>query len=308
MPPNIERYHAPISMEEFHHLVQSLSSPPVYLGGGTELLRSLHSTQREEPAVWIDLMRIPDLQGITEDDQFLRIGATTTCTQMAQDPLLEQYAEALRQAAQQYGSWQLRNRCTLGGLVSQGGSEADVIPALFALDAQIVCSNGRDERTFDCEDFFCETDTNILNDKEIVHTILIPKTLRSSVFLKQRSQGIRSPAKVSVALAATFEAHNFNQVRIAVGAVGPVTFRVTAAEGLLEGQPVDYYPLLERAVNEIRRAARPASDDVSNARYRKWCVGVLARKGIRELILPLQGPFSTSENEYNDGASEERST
>lgn len=308
MPPNIEKYLAPTSMEELHHHLQKMQRPPIILGGGTELLRSLRTHDDSTPSVWIDLMRIPELQAVDEDDSTIRIGAASTCTQLAQHPSLLEHAQALCQAAQQYGSWQLRNRCTLGGLVSRGGGEVDVIPSLFALDATVVCSDGKTERIIDCEDFFTEADSTCLGEKEIVAAVIIPKRPRSSVFLKQQSQGVRSPAKVSVALAASFDDRNFNQVRIAVGSVGPSTFRVTAAEGLLEGQPVDYYPLLERAVKEVRRAARPSTDEVSNARYRKWCVGVLTRKGIRELIRPLLAPFSADENEYNEGASEERST
>lgn len=284
MPPNIERYCLPSSLEDLWREMARCYSPPIFLAGGTELLRE-HRKEHSSPAqVWIDLSRIPELSGVIEQESSLRIGATTTCTTIGQHPWIEEYAQALGQATQQFATWPIRNRCTLGGLLARGGHDGDILPALFVLDAQILCSNGSLERRVDCEDFYTQPYTCNLQPGEVILGIEIPKTKRNSVFLKRGATSPQSPAKVSIAFATALEQNHFKQVRVAVGAAGPVVHRVTTAEGLLEGQPTDYLPLLERVVLEIRRDARPASDAISSSRYRKWSVGVLARQGLRTLI------------------------
>ncbi len=301
MPPNIEHYCAPNSLKQLWALMQELKSPPVFLAGGTELLRH-HNHKHSLPEVWVDLQQLPELSGIDEIEDHVVVGANTTCAQLADSSLLQFYATALANAAQQFGTCQVRNRCTIGGLIARGGMEADVVPTLYALNAKIVCSNGQEERLLDCDEFFLEPKSTACQEKEIILGLHIPKTQRHSIFLKRSSTGSRSPAKVSVAIAMSFEENHFKQVRIAIGAAGPMVQRATTAEGLLEGQPIDYLPLLERVAYEVRRSARPTSDPISNARYRKWSVGILTLQALHQLIevynqlkmLPETPPLVTS--------------
>lgn len=296
MPPNIERYSVPHTLVQLWYEISTCQTPPIFLAGSTSLLREYSQDYSSPPRVWIDICRIPELGGIHELDESIRIGATTTCTEVAQHPLVQEYAQALSQATQQFSTWPIRNRCTLGGLASRGGSDVDILPALFVLDAQILCSNGTVERRLDCEDFYLQPHACALQPGEIILGIEIPKTQRNSLYLKRDSASPNSPAKVSVAFSMALEQQHFAQVRIAVGGASSLTHRITTAEGLLEGQPTDYLPLLERVVVEIRRDARPTSDHISSSRYRKWSVGMLARQGLRMWLLSQQPytPIPTS--------------
>lgn len=283
MSHNIKQYCSPSSLEQLWEILEKLTDTPVFLAGGTELLRG--SQGSSEPSdVWVSLGQIPELVGIHEREESLFLGAASTCTHLAESDLIQCYGSALAEAAREFGTWQIRNRCSIGGLVSRGGVESDIVPTLYALNAKIVCSNGQEERVLECEDFFLGPTQTACQDNEIILGIELPKTQRHSIFLKRSAASPRHPAKVSVAIAASFDDNQFKQVRIAIGAAGPMVQRVTTAEGLLEGQPVDYLPLLERVAYEVRRAARPASDVISNARYRKWSVGILTLQALHQLV------------------------
>jgi CO/xanthine dehydrogenase FAD-binding subunit len=253
------------------------------MAGGLDILRrnqhALFST-----ANLVDLTDIPEMSAITQCEHVLCVGATATCTQIAEHPLVQKFAPALAIATGQFGTWQIRNRCTLGGLILHGGGESHLLPVLYALNAKIVCLNDQDTRKFTCEEFFPVPQQTALSSGEVISAIELPLTQRYSTFLKRLSQSPYHPPKISVAIAFAISDEQFNQVRIAVGTPGSLVMRATQTEGLLEGQPIDYVPLLLRVAKEVRRSARPASDEISNARYRKWSLGILTLRGLTKLL------------------------
>lgn len=300
MPLNISSYTAPQSLKELWQLLQQSSTSPILLSGGIELLLRAREGYIPSHRPWIDLTTIPELCGVRQIGSMLWIGASTTYSQLASNPLVQQHATALSMSAAQLGSWQIRNRSTLGGNASRGGSEADMLPSLYALNARMVCNDGQTERQLPCEEFYTGPQQTALNDREVLTGVLIPIEHRYSVFLKLKSRTVRSTAKVSLAMSLYIHNEHYSQACIALGAVSPSVVRARSAEGLLEGQPIAHTALLDRVADEIRRAANPITDLRSSARYRKWSVGILAKRSLALLLkqhqtdtLPSEGP-STS--------------
>jgi carbon-monoxide dehydrogenase medium subunit len=84
-------------------------------------------------------------------------------------------------------------------------------------------------------------------------------------------------AVVGVASQLTLAQGVCRKARIALAAVAPTPVRATAAERLLEGQPVTP-ELIERAAAAAVEAARPISDQRGSADFRRHLVQVLTRR------------------------------
>jgi CO/xanthine dehydrogenase FAD-binding subunit len=88
---------------------------------------------------------------------------------------------------------------------------------------------------------------------------------------------------ISLALAARRDADGtLHEVRIALGAVGPVPLRARAAEALLEGRRVDE-ALATAAAQAAADAATPIDDVRASAWYRRELVRNLTRRTIADV-------------------------
>src|ERR1700750_3378408 len=84
------------------------------LAGGHSLLPMM-KVRLAQPAVLIDIARIPGLSGISLDGDEVLIGATTRHAERSSSELLRAQAPLLAYAAGQIGDPQIRHRGTIGG-------------------------------------------------------------------------------------------------------------------------------------------------------------------------------------------------
>jgi carbon-monoxide dehydrogenase medium subunit len=86
---------------------------------------------------------------------------------------------------------------------------------------------------------------------------------------------------VSVATLLELEAGSIRDVRIALGAVGPVAMRAKKAEELLRGGKPSA-SLLSSAASAAAAESRPIDDFRAGARYRRDMVETLVLRGLRQ--------------------------
>ncbi len=116
MLPNFA-YVRPNSLEETFKQLASTGS--VVHAGGTDLLGCLRDRVFEAGTV-VSLTRLQQLRGIQKTkDGGLLIGALTTITEVAENPLVRERYPVLGQAAAEVASPQLRNQGTIGGNLCQ---------------------------------------------------------------------------------------------------------------------------------------------------------------------------------------------
>ncbi|MEC4294555.1 FAD binding domain-containing protein [Adlercreutzia shanghongiae] len=90
------------------------------MAGGTDLLGTLKDEIFPEyPETVIDLKTIPDMDGISEDGDELRIGALAKLSDVAESDTVKTHCAALAQAAARVASPTIRHMGTLGGNVCQ---------------------------------------------------------------------------------------------------------------------------------------------------------------------------------------------
>ncbi len=281
-------YERPVSTEQLSALLaQHDGVVPRYLAGGTDLLVAVR-TGKDNPELLVDLKGLPDLRGINWcNEGKLWIGALTTIHSLEVNDTIRSQAFLLFEAAQSLGSWQVRNRGTIGGNLTNASPAADSAPALIALDAKIELVNATRTREVPLEKFFTGPGKTIIGPDEILKRIVIPdpKPKQFSVYLKFGPRQAMDIAVVGVAIALIFNGdRECKEARVVLGAVGATPFRAVRAEAALQGR-IDE-AVVEHAATEAMADAKPIDDVRASAEYRKHLVGVLVRRGLNP-ISPL---------------------
>lgn len=273
----------------------SLAAHPdaLVLAGGTDLMVEVNRGVRTIGHV-VAVDRIPELRGWSlEGDRadVLRLGAGTTCTDLA-EPALASLVPALAQAARTVGSPQIRNTATLGGNLATASPAGDTLPVLAALDAEIELQSAGGARRLPLDEFVTGVKANALIPGELITVIRVPVLEGPQEFLKVGTRNAMVIAVTSLALVVDRPGRN---VRIALGSVAPVPLRAVEAE-VLVAERLDFEnmaspdsDLVDRFADLVADAARPIDDHRSSAAYRRHAVRVLARRAILRAF-PGSGP------------------
>ena len=108
----------PASIDEAVRLLDQHGADAWVMAGGLDTFDWLKDRTKRTNVV-VDLSQIAELSGIRELDGGVEIGATTTLTEVATNPIVREKYGLLMEAAGLVASPQIRNQGTLGGNVSQ---------------------------------------------------------------------------------------------------------------------------------------------------------------------------------------------
>src|SRR5205814_9987370 len=108
----------PTSTSDALNLLDRYGSDGWVLAGGLDSFDWLKDRIKKPKAV-IDLSGIDELKGIRSTADGIEIGAMTTLTEVAQNPVIKQKYSLLSQSAALVASPQIRTQGTIGGNVSQ---------------------------------------------------------------------------------------------------------------------------------------------------------------------------------------------
>lgn len=108
------QYHRPTTVEEAVALKAEHGASAMYIAGGTDLIPNMKH-RLFEPEHLISLRGLTGMKGVSRQNGELHIGAATSLTDVARDPLVIEVATALADAAGHVAGPQLRNSGTIGG-------------------------------------------------------------------------------------------------------------------------------------------------------------------------------------------------
>jgi xanthine dehydrogenase YagS FAD-binding subunit len=116
--------HDATTVDQAIELLEKHGPTSKVLAGGSDLVTGVmkdwvHGPGMPYPEVLIDITTIPELYGITVDDNGLRIGAATTLTDIVESPEIKATWPVLAEAAFSVASPLIRNFGTLGGNLNQ---------------------------------------------------------------------------------------------------------------------------------------------------------------------------------------------
>ena len=265
------------------------------LAGGTDLMVLVNEGHRAlgDDAGIIALDRIAELDGwqvtpagADESDgrsATVRLGAGLRWASIETGPLADMLP-ALAQAARTVGPPQIRAAGTIGGNVATSSPAGDGLPVLAALGATVHLASASATRDVPFAEFAVGPKRTVLAPGELVTGVSVPVFAGWQGYSKV---GVRNAMVISTASSCLVHDRVGGTVRIALGSVGPVIIRCTAAEEYLSSV-VDLTTAsslpddaVDRAVALVREAARPIDDHRSTAAYRRHAVGVLAARQLR---------------------------
>ena len=178
-----------------------------------------------------------------------------------------------------------RYHAILGAADCVAVSPSDLAPALIAYDAEIELASSRGRRRMKLADLYVAPHgsarrEHALRAGELVTQVRVPEAAleRRGVFLKAMERRAWSFALVSVAASARLRGGKATDVRVVLGGVAPVPWRVAAAERTLEGGALDDNAC-SAAADAILGGAQPLRDN--------GCKVTLARELISRALRAL---------------------
>src|ERR1700729_236482 len=238
---------------------------------------------------YVDVSKISALRGVTFDSASVRIGATTTWTDIARADLPPAF-DALKVPAQDIGAVQIQNRGTIAGNLCNASPAADGAPPLLILDAEVELASRRGTRRLALHTFINGARRTLLAPDEVMTAIITPLpslTMRSAFFkLGARRYLVISIAMVAVALDVV--EGMVRDARIAIGACSAVAQRMRRAEQRLIGAPASSG--LGRSIEADDLAGLSPIDDIrASADYRHDAAFTLLRRAIDACALRQTG-------------------
>ena len=278
-------YIKPKSLEEASRFMAEHAADARLFQGGTDLLIRIEG-KFLQPRYVVDIKGLGGMREIVYDDNGLTIGAAATMNQVADAPEVQQHYTILAESAATVGSYQLRNRATLGGNLCNASPAADAAPALLVLEAEAVIFGPRGRRTVSLAGFFTGPGKTVLGPGEILTAVHVPQPPSGCAgrYLKLGRTRIGDIAVIGVAvLGYPHPAHPSGiGWRIALGAVAPTPVRAPRAEAILAGA-IDE-AAVEAAALAAMETARPIDDIRASAAYRRAMVRALTRRGVNEIL------------------------
>ena len=105
----------------------------------------------DENATYLFLNKVPEMKNIVEDEEYIRIGAACTFTDIIESELTP---DILKEAAAEIAAPAIRNLGTVGGNICNGSAKGDSALIFFATDAKLRLVSNRGERIIPITEFY----------------------------------------------------------------------------------------------------------------------------------------------------------
>lgn len=270
--------------EAVHHLQQAEGKAMV-LAGGTDLMIDIDE-KKKHAELLIDVMRIPSIRSIREEDGQLVIGAAATLTEIARSPLVNKYFPSLAKGAGTVGSLQIRNVGTLVGNVVTAQPAADAAMSLAPLDPLFVIQSAVGSRTAKMEDMYAGFGKSTLDSsRELVTEVRLPLPGpgEAASFIRLELRKSLALPMLNAAVMAKVEAGQLVWTRITMGPVGVGPKRAVQAEQWFSGRTFDKANI-EAAAQMVLLDAQPRSNPLRGSReYREQTLPVLVKRAFFDI-------------------------
>lgn len=276
--------HSPRTLAEAYAVLAGRGGAVKVIAGGTDLmvLMNAHMLEAEE---FLDIWRVDELRGITDEGCAIRIGSLTTYTQLIGSPLARGHVPALVAASRTIGAIQIQNRGTIGGNVVNASPAGDSLPVLAAYDAEVEVGSERGVRHIDYNEFYTGYRRTALASDELVLAVRIPKLKADErdFFWKVGTRRAQAISKTVMAARAKMTGGIVESIAIGVGSVAPTVIRARRTEEFLAGATLTT-EIIEQAGRTIAREVSPITDLRSNEHYRRTVTGNVLTKFLRQLM------------------------
>ena len=271
-------YVAPTTLAEAITALGEAGEDAKILAGGQSLIPVLR-LRLAFPSTLIDLSKVSELRGVSEDGDALVIGAMTKHADVMADPLVLQHAALLAEATSTVADPAVRHRGTFGGALAHADPAGDLAAVALALDAELVAEGPGGRRTIAAKDFFKDYLETALSPDEILAAVRIPKLTGDwGVRYEKFNRVAQAWAIVGVATAVRMEGGAIAEARIGLTNMGSTPVRPHSVEAALVGATTREQVVLASA--SAADGTTPPSDLGAQADYRQHLARVLTARAV----------------------------
>jgi carbon-monoxide dehydrogenase medium subunit len=271
-------YVAPTTIAESVTALGEAGEDAKLLAGGQSLIPVLR-LRLSFPTVLVDLGKVDELRGISEDGDSIVIGAMTRHSDVMEDPLVRQHAALLAEATATVADPAVRHRGTFGGALAHADPAGDLAAVALALDAELVAEGPGGRRTIPASEFFLDYLETALSPDEILAAVRIPKLTGDwRVRYEKFNRVAQAWAIVGVATAVRMDGGSVAEARIGLTNMGSTPVRATSVEQALVG--ASDLAAVTAAAGSAADGTSPPSDLGGKTDYRQHLARVLTARAV----------------------------
>ena len=267
MKPAPFDYLRPDDEEEALEALAEAGDDARLLAGGQTLMPMLNM-RLVEPAVLIDISRLPGRAGIEDEGSHIEVGAAVPQAELETWPALAERAPLLAQALPLLGHVQTRSRGTVCGSIAFADPSAELPLCLAVLGGDVVLRSRAGTRTMPATEFQTGMLSTACREDEMVAAVRIPAAEPGAGYaFTEFARRHGDFAVVAIAVIA-----RANGVRIGVAGV--------AEQPVIEDWPLLAGSALDDALNALAWSLDAADDVHASARYRRELVRRLGKQTV----------------------------
>lgn len=285
MKPAPFEYRRPETVEEVLALLARYGGEAKLLAGGQSLVPTMNF-RLAQPAVLIDLNRVPGLDAIEETIDGLRLGAMARQRAVERSPVVARGAPLLHQALPWIAHPQIRNRGTVGGSLAHADPAAELPAVMLALEATVVARSPEGARRIGAAEFFPGLFATALEPGELLTEIIIPaRPAGSGSAFEEVARRHGDFALVGVAAEVVLARDGTcGRVRVALLSVGDGPVLAVHAAQALEQRTPDAAAIAQAAAAAAAEDIDPPGDIHASAGYRRQLAAVLVRRALTRAV------------------------
>jgi len=271
------------SITDAVHELARLGDQAKLYSGGTELLILLrHNLLRAE--YLLNIKPIAELSQIRCNEKSVRIGASVTHRRLETDPAIRDRLPMLAEAESQVANIRVRSQGTIGGNLCFNDPHSDPATALLIYDARVTTQGPNGARQIPLQQFLRGMYSTALEPDEMLVSIDVPCLPAQFGSSYLRIHRLQRPT-LTVAAAASRRNEAIEDVRLAVGCVGPTAIRLTELEAKIRASdPSDSRRIIREAKTYLEKMLEPIDDLLGSAEYKIYIAGVLLERALVQAL------------------------
>jgi carbon-monoxide dehydrogenase medium subunit len=273
-------YRCPTSLAEAVDILASNPGTARPLAGGQTLLPIL-AFRLADPAILVDLRRLPGLDRIEIDRDHVRLGAMVRWRDIEEHAELRGACPILPEAIGHVAHYQIRNRGTVGGSLAHA-DPATEMPGLAVLcDATIEIVGAQGSRSVPAAAFFVAPLETALAPDELIAGVTIPRWPQRRCWAFEEFAMRRGDyALAAIGVFYDDDGGRIRNAHVGVIAATDVPRRLPSAEAALNGHVLDETTILA-AAEAAAAEVKPPQDIHAGEAYRRSLVATLTERALR---------------------------
>jgi 2-furoyl-CoA dehydrogenase FAD binding subunit len=261
MKPRPFDYVRPDGVDEAVALLGELGDEARVLAGGQSLM-AMMNLRLADPAMLIDISRIPELDAIRDLGSRIEVGAAVTQNKLLAWPKLKEKLPLLAAALPFVGHFQTRNKGTICGSIAHADPSSEIPLSLATLEGEVVLRSKRGTRTLSAKSFQLDMLTTAREPDELIVAVRFPVMAGRGVAFREVAR--RHGDFAMVAVAATIE--DGNTARLGIGGMAgkPVMQRIALNGGTSVKDAVDKIATELEGYEDLHASAELRRDILRN--------------------------------------------